>query len=68
MFRAKFRCFLAKVGSLVVVVVIVLKEANFARVFIEIFSEIKLCLPSAFSAGASTVVVGRESFVQVLVW
>lgn len=66
MFRAKFRCFLAKVGSLVVVVV--LKEANFARVFIEIFSEIKLCLPSAFSAGASTVVVGRESFVQVLVW
>lgn len=65
MFRAKFRCFLAKVGSLVVVV---LKEANFARVFIEIFSEIKLCLPSAFSAGASTVVVGRESFVQVLVW
>lgn len=67
MFRAKFRCFLAKVGSLVVVVV-VLKEANFARVFIEIFSEIKLCLSSAFSAGASTVVVGRESFVQVLVW
>lgn len=66
MFRAKFRCYLAKVGSLVVGVV--LKEANFARVFIEIFCEIKLCLPSAFSAGASTVVVGRESFVQVLVW